>query len=363
MADLSIYKPGASVSLGDVMRGNEEKNFQRRMQLEKLGMAQQKLEQDKLVAGKPTANMRDAEKLFALRQASQAVNKLPDADPNKALATMELKAMEDAMWRGTGKGGIVGGLTGADYNKALRQQMYSGQAGTSYAKQDIDPTTENLKIQAELAGKMGRGIGGAPVTVGDVKTEEVLGGKLGEAKHAYKEFASQVPTLERAAGRLNSLVDAATYTLAGQARDKFIREFNFDPGDNAAALAEYENIVKVTILPTLKATFGGQMSIEEGKWLLSTLGDPSLHPREKKAQIAARVSGWRDMARAKAEVADVEDPETFRGYDEYGYPQQQTPQQQIEPAKQEEMYFNLRKQNFTDEQIKEYAKMKGINVK
>lgn len=123
---------------------------------------------------------------------------------------------------------------------------------------------------------------------------------MGEAKNLYDDFMAAQPGLKTAGNKLYQLAVAATYTMSGKARDMFLRQFNFDPGDSAAARAAMKNTIQVEVLPLLKATFGGNMSITEGEWLLSTLGDDSLSPREKRAQIESRMEGWQREAERRA---------------------------------------------------------------
>lgn len=130
----------------------------------------------------------------------------------------------------------------------------------------------------------------------------------GEAVNKYEDFKAQLPALQQASGELYKLADLATYNFAGKTRDQIRRETGYDVGSGAEAKAKYGTIVKATVLPTLKATFGGQMSITEGEWLMSTLGDTNLSPGEKKAAIDARVQGWINMANTNATRIGKEPP-------------------------------------------------------
>ena len=138
----------------------------------------------------------------------------------------------------------------------------------------------------------------------------------GIANAENKDFKAQLPALERTAGTLYKLADLATYNFAGKTRDIILRETGLDVGDAADAATAYANVVKVNILPTLKATFGGNMSIEEGKWLLSTLGDASMSPSQKIAAIDTRVQGWINQAESKAlRVGEQPDSTLFQNTD------------------------------------------------
>lgn len=163
-----------------------------------------------------------------------------------------------------------------------------------------------LGTQAAEAGNLG-GPSKADIA-GDVKSAEVTGKSTGEAQASYEDFMAELPMLESATSDLMRLADLATYNFAGRSRDSIKRQFGIDVGSAAEAKAKYGTIVKSTVLPTLKATFGGQMSITEGEWLMSTLGADDMSPEEKKAAITARAEGWKRQAEAKARRIGAPEP-------------------------------------------------------
>ena len=131
-----------------------------------------------------------------------------------------------------------------------------------------------------------------PLIKEKVSESDVTGKETGAAKAAYEDLKAAMPTLGRVTDRLYKLADAATYTKVGKFSDDMKRQFGVDVGDSAEALAELQNTIDVEILPLLRPTFGAAFTVNEGQWLRSTLGDPNLSPKEKKAQLDARVQGW-----------------------------------------------------------------------
>jgi dsDNA-binding SOS-regulon protein len=65
------------------------------------------------------------------------------------------------------------------------------------------------------------------------------------------------------------------------------------PTEGALARVSYISHVKNNILPLLRQTFGAAFTAAEGDSLLATLGDPDMHPDEKKAALAAFIADKR----------------------------------------------------------------------
>ena len=182
---------------------------------------------------------------------------------------------------------------------------------------DMGAAEENWKAYNEIyqSAKLGEkgmqigneGIGVAPGLEEFLKRKEgarsegeVVGKGEGEALLDYRDFEAALPGLEETAESLYMLADTATYTATGKARDAFLRQFNIDPGDAAAAKAKFEAVAKNDLFPQLKDLFGGNMATREIEMLLTTYGDSDLSPPEKKAQIQARVEGWEKEARKRS---------------------------------------------------------------
>ena len=196
--------------------------------------------------------------------------------------------------------------------------------------------------------------------IANATAEQTETGKgMGEAKNLYEDFMAAAPGLKTAGNKLYQLSDAATYTGSGKARDMFVRQFNFDPGDAAAARAAMKNTIQVEVLPLLKATFGGNMSITEGEWLLSTLGDDSLSPREKHAQIESRMQGWQREAERRARRTGAPAPAADMFSLDTGGAAPSTPALSGAQAAAQNI-FKLQKAGVSKEKAEEYLRMKGV---
>jgi hypothetical protein len=90
--------------------------------------------------------------------------------------------------------------------------------------------------------------------------------------------------------QLHSLSDTATYTLLGQGANELKKQLGLDPSEGAVARSEYIAVVDNQILPLLRETFGAQFTVEEGKALRATLGDPNKTPAEKKVVLDAFIA-------------------------------------------------------------------------
>lgn len=117
-----------------------------------------------------------------------------------------------------------------------------------------------------------------------------LGKDEGYTRGVYDDMVANMPSLETTVSRLAQLSDTATYTLAGQAADIARRELGLSPGQGALSRREYMAVVDNQILPLLRQTFGAQFTVEEGKSLRATLGDPDATPAEKKAVLDAFIT-------------------------------------------------------------------------
>ena len=207
----------------------------------------------------------------------ELITRLMDANPGMS----EMQALQ-AIKGGAGQEGRnladIGSGTAANY---------ATQAGVGQADLEFKPQIARESSQATAEGTR-------------------LGGNVAD----YQDFMASVPALENTANTLYAIADRATYTMTGQAANAFQRQLGFNPGDDAAARSYYTNLIRDEILPILKATFGGQFSVEEGKWLLATLGDANASPIEKKAAIQARVDSWKNHVNTLAARAQQPAPDT-----------------------------------------------------
>jgi len=117
------------------------------------------------------------------------------------------------------------------------------------------------------------------------------------AREEYASIASKMPGLRAVIGNLDQLAEKATYTLAGQGLDEGMKQLGMEPREAAVARTEYIAIVDNQVLPLLRDTFGAQFTVEEGKALRATLGDPNKTPAQKQAVLKAFIEQKeRDLA-------------------------------------------------------------------
>ncbi len=108
-----------------------------------------------------------------------------------------------------------------------------------------------------------------------------------KSKFDYEQQLAGRKSVYEMTARLRELAPVASHNLGERGLDWFQRQVGMGTGEDAAARAEYQNIAMSSLLPKLKQTFGGQLSEEERKALLSTLGDINYSPEEKLAAIDA----------------------------------------------------------------------------
>ena len=114
--------------------------------------------------------------------------------------------------------------------------------------------------------------------------------QIEEAKHRaeleqkIRQLESGIPEFQKMADKLNSLGEKATYTWVGKGLDSLARQVKWTT-EGAKAREEYKQTVANELLPTLRDTFGSQLSDQERESLLSTLGNEDLSEKEKKAAV------------------------------------------------------------------------------
>lgn len=191
------------------------------------------------------------------------------------------------------------------YNKKATQPDYGGATGTYAYK--IMQDNPGMKFEdAFYIAQTGNRIGvtvknGAVVPIqgledakNRLKQAEAKGTEIGksegEALALLTSQLSKLPQLEQTVEELHRLGQKATYTLAGQAQDAIRNQITLDPRPSAVARTEYISLVDNQILPLLRDTFGAQFTLEEGKSLKKTLGDPNLNPQQKDAVLRAFIT-------------------------------------------------------------------------
>ncbi len=124
----------------------------------------------------------------------------------------------------------------------------------------------------------------------EVAEQGARGKERGENINLLESMKSKLPGLYQTVQKLEDLSDKATYTTAGKLRDEGRKQLGMDPGGGAVARSEYVAIVDNQVLPLLRDTFGAQFTVEEGKSLRATLGDPDKSPQEKQAVLRAFIA-------------------------------------------------------------------------
>lgn len=123
-----------------------------------------------------------------------------------------------------------------------------------------------------------------------------------ELEHKIKQLESGIPEFQKMADKLNDLGKDATYTYLGKGWDTIARQVGYTTA-GAKAREGYKQTVSNELLPTLKDTFGSQLSDQERESLLSTLGNIDLSPKEKRAAVDAFMEAKkRQLKKYKSEL-------------------------------------------------------------
>jgi len=130
----------------------------------------------------------------------------------------------------------------------------------------------------------------------------VEGKAAGEATVSHKSLTSKMAGLEKVVSELEGLADQATYTIAGRALDEGRTQLGMPPREAAVARTKYIAMVDNQVLPMLRDTFGAAFTVEEGKSLRATLGDPNKTAEERKAILRAFI----EQKRRNIEAAGIE---------------------------------------------------------
>jgi hypothetical protein len=124
-----------------------------------------------------------------------------------------------------------------------------------------------------------------PKDTAEAKRLGVLGEELGKLQTVLSEMQGSMPELQHVASTLSDLAERATFGAVQMGWDEAHRIFGQNPGAAANARAAYITMVRDTVLPLLKQTFGTQFTDAEGQRLEGTLGDVNLSPQEKQAAL------------------------------------------------------------------------------
>jgi hypothetical protein len=190
----------------------------------------------------------------------------------------------------SGTGEILFGQAALDFANSAHDKYTSRQEGVNKARR-TGTNVADIETGGQAASATQEG--------------QVTGGKIGELKFELAEMQSSMPGLQTVVQKLSDLSDTATYTKLGVAADTLRKEFQLEPGAGAIDRDEYLAVVDNQVLPLLRQTFGAQFTVEEGKSLRATLGDPDKTPASKKRVLNAFIEQKERNILAKAEAINI----------------------------------------------------------
>lgn len=142
---------------------------------------------------------------------------------------------------------------------------------------------------------------------------QAYGTKTGTELSHYKDMLAKMPQVYTMTQKLHELGQKATYTNVGKGLNYLRKEAGMQPLPGAVARTQYMSYVRNTVLPELKRTFGGNMTVVEGEKLESTLGDPNLTPQEKDAALQSFIDAQINEMKTSAARVGQPVPETQQG--------------------------------------------------
>lgn len=116
---------------------------------------------------------------------------------------------------------------------------------------------------------------------------KAVGGEHGTALASLSQAQAHMPALESVVADLKKLAKTSSYTFSDKTADAVRRELGQNPTQGAIDRVSYVAHVRNAVLPLLRQTFGAAFTVEEGKLLLTTLGDPNQSPLEREAALDA----------------------------------------------------------------------------
>tara|TARA_R110002110_G_scaffold82712_2_gene215078 strand:- start:8609 stop:9862 length:1254 start_codon:yes stop_codon:yes gene_type:complete len=138
----------------------------------------------------------------------------------------------------------------------------------------------------------------------DLEKSKAKGKEVGKdegiALARLRSQESKMPGITKVVEELRGLSKIATFTAAGTARDKTLKELGQPMSKGGIARVKYMAVVDNQILPLLRDTFGSQFTENEGKALRATLGDPGFTPEQKESVLDAFIAQkWENISAAK----------------------------------------------------------------
>jgi hypothetical protein len=206
--------------------------------------------------------------------------------------------------------GVV--LNRPQYDPLTQQAIYGGRAqGTADVELEMNPliteVNEQAKVDVFLANAERVGVVDALRARG-IEIAKVEAKDFAESANMLVQMETNMPNLINVVDRLRGLSDEATHTMIGKLRDVVTRELNLGVGASGIARAKYMAIVDNEVLPLLRPTFGAAFTVEEGKALRATLGDPNVSPGEKKAILDAFIAAKKGQVMALQAKTESQSP-------------------------------------------------------
>jgi hypothetical protein len=126
----------------------------------------------------------------------------------------------------------------------------------------------------------------------------VEGTATGEENVQVRALERGLPVLQDFVEELREVGDVAEYRFLDEVAANIARQAGDPLSEGAIARQKFTAMVDNQILPLLKATFGAAFTAEEGARLRATLGDETLSPAEKNAQLDAFIKAKEREIRA-----------------------------------------------------------------
>lgn len=150
---------------------------------------------------------------------------------------------------------------------------------------------EGIRIQQERSRGRAQGVADVKAeTEPDIQKAIALskfeGTSLAEDQELLRSMESSMPRLREVTTTLKSLVNDASFTLAGKAWNEIAKQSGFST-EGGTARVRMEAIADNEVLPLLKQTFGAAFTAEEGNRLRATLVNPDATPDAKMATLEA----------------------------------------------------------------------------
>jgi hypothetical protein len=292
---LAAYAPGYDQYAND-MRGQKLQNTQYQMQQQQMQQQQMAIDAAKRKKAREEEQYRaqdaysqmqgentrpdgtGASRADMIRRAYPAL--FAEAEIEQMMPSSSMMPMSIKEW------GAFQSMTPEDQEKYLnmkRAQQYIDIGGSVVAPSLTNPTNTSTVVAKTLSPGDTPEIKRAQAEAAAIGAAE--GKEKGDVSARLSSAMATYPKLQGVVKRLKDLGKVASYTWTDRASDEASIQLGGDASEGAVARGEYIATVKNNILPLLRQTFGPAFTVQEGESLLSTLGDPNMHPSVKDAVL------------------------------------------------------------------------------